>query len=215
MEKPKETLDTILFQTKQYYEGKLGNYGATPKGVDWNSAESQALRFEQLLKVCDMTKPVTLNDYGCGYGALALYLAERNFRVKYNGFDISKQMIEVALKECGDLKNCVFYSDERLLDAADYTIASGLFNVKLHTSAEGWQDYLLQTLGKISELSRKGFAFNVLTKYSDPEFVRPDLFYADPLCLFDYCKTKFSKYVSVLHDYPLYEFTIIVKKEID
>jgi hypothetical protein len=62
----------------------------------------------------------------------------------------------------------------------------------------------------MAELSRRGFAFNVLTKYSDPERMRPDLYYADPLFLFNYCKKSF-KSVALLHDYPLYEFTILVK----
>ena len=70
-----------------------------------------------------------------------------------------------------------------------------------------------QTLAAINSLSGKGFAFNVLTKYSDPEFMRTDLYYADPLFLFDYCKAKFSTFVSLIHDYPLFEFTILVRKE--
>jgi hypothetical protein len=53
----------------------------------------------------------------------------------------------------------------------------------------------------------------VLSLYSDPERRRPDLFYADPLFLFDYCKTRFSKAVALLHDYPLYEFTVLVRIE--
>ncbi len=57
-----------------------------------------------------------------------------------------------------------------------------------------------------------GFAFNALTSYSDIEFRRDDLYYADPLFWFDYCKTNISKYVALLHDYPEYDFTIIVRK---
>ncbi|MBM3138043.1 MAG: class I SAM-dependent methyltransferase, partial [Chloroflexi bacterium] len=30
--------------------------------------------------------------------------------------------------------------------------------------------------------------------------------------LFDYCKVNFSKNVALLHDYKLYDFTIIVRK---
>jgi hypothetical protein len=65
----------------------------------------------------------------------------------------------------------------------------------------------------MNSLSRAGFAFNALTKYSDAEFMRPDLYYADPLFLFDHCKCRYSKFVALLHDYPLYEFTILVRKE--
>ena len=44
--------------------------------------------------------------------------------------------------------------------------------------------------------------------------MRPYLYYADPLFLFDYCKKKYSKSVALLHDYGLYEFTILVRKDI-
>jgi hypothetical protein len=42
--------------------------------------------------------------------------------------------------------------------------------------------------------------------------MRDDLYYADPLFFFDYCKTRFSRFVTLIHDYPLYEFTILVRK---
>jgi hypothetical protein len=56
----------------------------------------------------------------------------------------------------------------------------------------------------------------MLTKYSDAERMagRPDLFYGDPLFFFDFCKRNFSRNVALLHDYGLYDFTIIVRKDI-
>ena len=64
----------------------------------------------------------------------------------------------------------------------------------------------------MNKFSLKGFAFNVLTKYSDKEYMQNNLYYADPLFLFDYCKRNFSQNVALLHDYELYEFTLIIKK---
>jgi hypothetical protein len=64
----------------------------------------------------------------------------------------------------------------------------------------------------MNEKSKAGFAFNVLTKYSDVEFMRKELYYADPCFLFDYCKRAFSKNVALLHDYNQYDFTLIVRK---
>ena len=43
--------------------------------------------------------------------------------------------------------------------------------------------------------------------------MKNNLYYADLLLIFDWCKNNISKYVSLLHNYPLYEFTILVKKE--
>ena len=42
--------------------------------------------------------------------------------------------------------------------------------------------------------------------------MRPDLYYADPCELFDRCKRRYSRNVALLHDYDLYEFTILVRK---
>jgi hypothetical protein len=43
--------------------------------------------------------------------------------------------------------------------------------------------------------------------------MRADLYYADPLWLFDYCKRNLSKQVALLHDYGMYDFTILVRRE--
>jgi hypothetical protein len=91
-------------------------------------------------------------------------------------------------------------------------LASGIFNVKLQSDDEAWKAYMLATVDQLDGLSTRGFSFNVLTQYSDPERRRQDLYYADPLFWFDHCKRKYSRFVSLLHDYPLYEFTILVKK---
>ena len=38
---------------------------------------------------------------------------------------------------------------------------------------------------------------------------------ADPAFFFDWCKRNFSRHVSLLHDYGLYEFTLLTRKDID
>ena len=202
----------ILEGVGRYYSEKLRVYGTTAKGVDWNSRESQELRFDQLLKICDCTSTFSINDYGCGYGALVEYMIDSGYTFQYCGYDISSQMIAKAKGLYKDLEYCQFFTDESHLARADYTVASGIFNVKLQTSDEVWTNYILQILGNISEISKKGFSFNMLTRYSDKHLMRPDLHYADPLYMFDYCKKNFSRFVSLLHDYPLYEFTILVRK---
>ncbi|TMG79221.1 MAG: hypothetical protein E6H78_20525 [Betaproteobacteria bacterium] len=70
---------------------------------------------------------------------------------------------------------------------------------------------MIDTIEDLAALSTRGFAFNALTSYSDPQRRRPDLYYADPLDLFDHCKRHVSRLVSLLHDTPLYEFTLIVR----
>jgi SAM-dependent methyltransferase len=205
-------LPAILETVGRYYAEKLRAFGATPQGVDWNSRESQALRFDRLLQVLDHDGDASINDYGCGYGALVDYLDGVGRRLTYRGFDISEAMIESARARHAARPWCSFIADRPQLLPADYTVASGIFNVKLGHSGETWRDYVLETLTTVNSLSTRGFAFNMLSTYSDPDKRRDDLFYADPLQMFDVCKRRFSSRVSLLHDYPLYEFTIIVRK---
>lgn len=202
--------DDILARVQEYYDEKLRTHGPTAHGVDWNSAESQQLRFAQLTKLIDPAHPFTVNDFGCGYGALVDYLKGKHFQFQYVGFDISSEMIARARELHVDAS---FVTGEEQLHDADYTLASGIFNVKLDVDDGTWRDYMLGVLDRMNSLSRRGFAFNSLTKYSDAEFIRANLYYADPLFFFDHCKTKFSRFVTLLHDYPLYEFTILVRKE--
>ncbi len=204
----------LLSKVENYYSSTLARHGATPLGVDWNSEASQRLRFDQLVKIWDGREgeEISVIDYGCGYGALVPYLCGRGLTFAYTGFDISPEMIATAQRLHGG-PEASFVSDEAELPAADYAVASGIFNVKLDTPQETWQEYVLETLERLARLAIRGFAFNVLSRYSDPERRRPDLFYADPLSIFDYCKTRFSKAVALLHDYPLYEFTLLVRRD--
>jgi SAM-dependent methyltransferase len=203
----------IRRQIERYYTDKVVAHGPTARGVDWNSVESQRMRFAQLSKIVDPTNSFSINDYGCGYGALLDYLEEDKLPFQYCGFDISTEMISAARKLHPSADRIAFVTRESDLQPADYTVASGIFNVRLETPEDEWQQYVLHTLHSIHELSRRGFAFNVLTKYSDPEFMRPTLYYADPGVLFDYCKSHFSRFVALLHDYPLYEFTVLVRRQ--
>lgn len=200
----------LLRQTRQYYDGKLAEHGPTARGVDWNSEESQRLRFRELVRLVENDPDASVLDYGCGYGALRAYLRERGHRGPYIGFDISERMIDAACAGGSDGRS-QFLSDRDALERVDYTLASGIFNVKQTASDEQWKEYVLETIADLSRMSRRGFGFNALSLYSDSEKRRADLFYADPLELFDHCARRISRFVSLLHDTPLYEFTILVR----
>jgi hypothetical protein len=121
-------------------------------------------------------------------------------------------MIRVAEQRYAEFRQARFISSSKPDQIADYGIASGIFNVRLGRNDAEWSQYLQLTLDLINETSRDGFAFNCLTSYSDKDKMRNYLYYADPCQLFDLCKRRYSRQVSLLHDYGLYEFTILVRK---
>jgi SAM-dependent methyltransferase len=195
-----------------YYSAKLAEHGESPRGVDWNGEEGQILRFRQLCRVIDGTTPFSVNDLGSGYGAMFDYLAGAYPQFSYLGVDVSESMIEAARRRYADRLNASFECANAPSACADYGIASGIFNVCQGRSNDEWLEYILETLDVLDRSSRRGFAFNCLTSYSDADRMRDDLYYADPCRIFDLCKRRYSRNVALLHDYDLYEFTMIVRK---
>lgn len=201
----------LLETVGRYYSEKLEAHGPTPAGVDWNGRESQELRFEQLLRVVG-PGPFTIADVGCGFGSLVDYLERRGGAYEYLGVDVSESMIAKARELHGARANCSFVAGTRIPRAVDYCVASGIFNVRLAAGDAEWNAHILRTLDDIDAASRRGFAFNCLTSYSDAERMRDYLYYADPRALFDHCKRRYARDVALLHDYGLYEFTMLVRK---
>ena len=201
-----------LDHVKSYFDKRIREHGASPRGSDWNSETSQNIRFDQLLRVVEV-QTFSILDYGCGYGALADYLVTRGFDADYYGYDILESAIETARQAHQNASRQTFFTDTSKLPTCDYTVASGIFNFRGEQSFEQWTEYVLGVLDEFNRLSRRGFSSNFLTKYSDTEKMRPDLYYADPLFLFDHCKRNFSRNVALLHDYHLYDFTLVIRKD--
>jgi len=202
----------IIATVVKYYEGKLASFGATARGVDWKDDVSQTKRFEQLLRVLgltDLAEHFSLADFGCGYGALLPFLRERGFDVDYTGYDPSPRMLDEARAAHPD---ATFVNDWSAVPRSGYVVASGVFNVRLDTPFAEWRDYVLRTLETIDAKAEHGWAVNFLTGYADEDRKRADLFYADPGFIFDWCRRSVSRWVSLLHDYDLYEFTIGVRR---
>ena len=195
-----------------YFEACLAEHGPVPRGVDWNSARAQEVRFEQLLRILDDDEPVSITDYGCGYGALWGYLKRLNRPVVYQGYDLSPRMIDEARRLNGIGRDRAFTHRPEKLVQTDFVVASGVFNVRGEIDRARWERHVLAELAELDRLCLRGFAFNALTRYADEERMEERLYYADPGQYLDYCVRRFSRHVAVLQDYGLYDFTVLVRK---
>ncbi|SDR05472.1 Methyltransferase domain-containing protein [Rhizobiales bacterium GAS113] len=202
---------TILRDVAAYYGDNLRRFGSTPAGVDWRNAASQATRFDQLLRLVT-DKDASVVDFGCGYGALLGHMRARGFSGLYRGIDIVPEMVAAAKAANDGDKLAAFEIGATASDPADFAVASGIFNVRLRHSDAAWHDYVETVIAALDKAGLRGFAFNCLTSYSDTDRMRADLFYADPCFYFDLCKRRYARQVALLHDYGLYEFTMIVRK---
>lgn len=201
-----------LSDIADYYSSKLAEHGLTARGVDWNGEDSQQLRFTQLAKLIDIAGPFSVNDLGCGYGAMFDYL-DGAFPIEmYFGQDISAAMIDAAVERHAGAANATFQHTATPPQMADFGFASGILNVRLGASPVEWESYIGDMLDTLDRTSRRGFAFNCLTSYSDADRMRDYLYYASPSAMFDRCKQLYARNVALLHDYGLYEFTVLVRK---
>lgn len=205
-------LDSIEGELKGFYARNLEAHGTGAQGVGWKNEQAQLVRFEQLQKLFPIGESFSVNDLGCGTGGFADFLNQRYKSVMYIGYDMLEEMIELARQRHHE-QNVSFRKINQASDmeVADFSVASGIFNIRYGMDDQRWKQYILDTIHELYNKSKKGFAFNALTTYSDKEFMKPELFYSDPLMLFDYCKRHFSKNVALLHDYYQYDFTIIVR----
>jgi len=196
------------------YSRDLSVHGVGPKSVGWKDEVSHRLRHDKLVQVIDLrasSEGISVNDWGCGFGAMFRYLDEMPSieLTRYYGYDVSEEMLAAAAQFVDDPR-AEFIQSSQVTNEADYSFVSGTFHVKLDASEEVWTEYMKEMLMNLAAMSDKGFAFNALSTYVD--WKEEDLYYADPFMFFDFCKRNVSQYVSLLHDYPLYEWTIIVRK---
>src|ERR1041385_2882983 len=157
--------EALAGRAAAYYEEKLRTHGATHRGVDWSPGASQERRFRELLRVCEGEPGVSINDFGCGYGALVDFLLRGDRPFDYCGYDAAPAMIEAARARLPGVAHCQFTSDRTLVTRRAYTVASGVFNVKLDAADDAWWAYVGRELDAIAAMSVRGFAFNLLTSY--------------------------------------------------
>jgi len=204
--------DELHRRTLAHYQDKFAEHGATPRGVDWNGLDSQSLQFAQLLKLLPEEGEFSINDFGCGYGALAETLLARWPTMRYRGNDLNPDMIAAARQHHAGHEAISFDVAERPLHSADYGVASGVFTLRLGRSDAQCFSDMQNSLDALHATSHIGFAFNTLTSYSDADRMRDYLYYPDPCRLFDLCKRRYGRDVALLHDYGLYACTLLVRK---
>lgn len=198
----------------KYYKKTLDEHDNSAQSVGWKNTQAQHIRFKQLLKILVEKKGFSINDVGCGTGHLFDYLKNNSYKdFSYFGYDIIETMTKQAKKRIqNDCCKFITINESSDIKTADFSVASGVYNLKFEKSDSEWLSYVLSELSILYERSKYGFSFNMLTKYSDKEFMKEELYYADPCFIFDFCKTNFSRNVALLHDYNEYDFTILVRK---
>ncbi|UHD15825.1 class I SAM-dependent methyltransferase [Thiocapsa bogorovii] len=145
-----------------FYLDSLTSHGETAKGVQWQSTQSQELRFKVLRKLLpEDLSGLTLVDAGCGFGDFYRYLDRcNNLPGRYIGLDVMEPMVQAARRRTGcEIRVCDVLEDR--LPNADYYLCSGAMNNL--TREETWA-----FIRSCFAASRRGFIFNLLKGTDGP-----------------------------------------------
>ena len=202
-----KTLAPVL----EYYKKTFMDFGATPKGVDWNGEESQFLRFERLLRNIQFTTGDSILDFGCGYGSLTNLLKAKDLELNYFGYDAVPDMLRDIQIHPSKLSE-IYFSDSDKLSTYDWIVASGVFNVKREVPIEEWEGYIIDTIRHLESIAKKGLVFNMLSLSSDENRRRDYLYYSSPYKLLEKTGISVQREIFIDHDYPLWEFTVTIRR---
>lgn len=203
----------ILEFVSRVYTHRINECGPVANGVFWKDAEAQVLRLELLLQAVmqeDLNGPITVNDLGCGYGALFDLMQNEPMMQggHYIGYDISPEMVDAAQAQHSDAR-ATFIVSPVATEVADYSFASGTYNMSMGAERALWTHYIKTSIEMLWKKTTKTLAFNLLD--ADASSKLDDLYYADRRTFLEHALTL-SPEVEIIDDYPLDEFTIIVSR---
>lgn len=204
----------MLTPVVRAYERRLNRYGPTARGVFWKNAEWQLRRHAVLEGIFDETARsggVTIHDFGCGYGSLFEYLADKAVmkRSRYIGTDMSQGMIEAARARHPDPR-AHFVRGVAARETADFTLVSGAYNMRMGADPAEWSAYVQASLKQLWRHTRRGLAFNMLSHDAEEQY--ESLYYADPVEFLAFAHDHLSPESEIVVDPPLPDFTIFVRR---
>ena len=198
-----DQIDTYLNNFLINKESSLGTFQ--------NDRVTQHMRFEHIIAPFKeiLNEETTFHDFGCGCCDMYEYIKLNKLKLKYSGTEIIQEMIDHArLKHPGiELYNRDVLN-EKVADKYDIVVFSGGLYLPGSIPHNEWKDFVYNVINKMWEMSSIGISFNLLTTHS--EYKHNNLFYVDPMEMFNYCVGNFSRFVKLDHAYPLYEWSISV-----
>ncbi len=203
----------LLEFVSRIYDYRITECGPEAKGVFWKDADGQILRLEILLKAItaqDLNGPVTINDLGCGYGALFELIRDEPVMDggTYSGYDISPKMIREATTRHTDPR-ARFVLSPVATHHADYGFVSGTYNMSVGADRAYWERYIKNSVEVLWSKTGKVLAYNLLDEQTETKL--DDLYYANKRTFIEHALTLTPE-VEVIDDYPLSEFTLFLKR---
>lgn len=192
-----------LSSLAEHYNELAKEFGDSHHAVQQSSRDTQLNRFKILLEGFPNYREKKILDFGCGAAHLYDLLKESGFSGEYIGYDISAELLKIAVDKNPNIRfelRNIF--EQPPAERFDIILISGVFNNALGNNVRFMQD----VLNILFPLCQDGLAFNCLSTYVD--YKAEGLFYFDPCSVFDFCKQHLTPNVVLRHDYEIKEGVI-------
>ena len=206
-----------------YYENLLAKYGANYKALDWNSPESQKLRFLILKEIFIYGKKgadISVLDVGCGLGDLYGFFRSEGLlqkhKIRYTGYDISPKILDEAKKKYPEAD----FAQKDILEEKsplrfDYVFCSGVYNIRT-LDKEKHMEWVEAMLARMYDISGCGVAVNFLSdaglEMADVEDINSGRYFLfKPDEILNICRKLCSRYL-LRHDYHPGDFSVYLLK---
>jgi len=194
---------------KMAYKRQFKKFGINPKSLGWIKGR-QELRFEALTKHLKLSEASVL-DFGCGFGDLAKFLADKNLNVDYTGLDCVPEFIDSARKKQNGTFILSKSIEDKIVNNFDYIICSGTFNYLYDESIKIHQNTVFSIISNLFESCNILLSLDFQTPYVD--FKSENAYHQDIQSLFEFISEKLSKRFIFDHSYMPYEFCVHVYKD--
>ena len=210
MESPKNDLS---LKQAEYYGSLYEKHGV---GVDAVASGRQAyknLRYEKLSRLFSQETRCSVHDVGFGLGHFHEYLKNRfPEKIEYSGSEVTPQFVEHCRRAYPDSK---FFSRDlsqrAFPERYDYLVFGGTFYHPAEADPAEFETFMRSMLLNGFASASKGIAFNLITSFVETRY--PSLFYPDICQVIQFVAKELSRFFTIDHATPLYEYTVCVYRE--
>lgn len=195
---------------ERHYRNKFMEHGPTSEGVDWGTNEKAVEIRHSVMHKIIQKKKCSILDVGCGYGAFYEYLLNKNLDFEYTGLDLVEEMIDYSSAKhtaCSFIKGDILDLE---IEKKDYIICNGILTQKLGCSQLEMWEFVKKVILKMWSIADEAIAFNIMS--TNVNFFSENLFYKSPTELLAWVNQEITNSFSIIHSYPLYEYTVYLYK---
>ncbi|PIU78850.1 MAG: hypothetical protein COZ28_02400 [Candidatus Moranbacteria bacterium CG_4_10_14_3_um_filter_44_15] len=195
-------------EKKRAYKKAFKKYKGSIKSLMYNSYDSAAIRYKELVKDLNFSNKSIL-DVGCGFGDIIPFIFSKSTSFKYTGIDIMKEFIQEAKKRYPEYDFVTGnYFKNPLKKKFDIIICCGALNSNYGKKTMSFRKRAIKTM---FNHCKEAVAFNMAGGISPNNKKGSTIYYANSMDLLAYC-VKLSKKIVLRNHYHEKDFTIVIFK---